>query len=99
MSMNDPISDLLAGINNGLSRGAKQVSVRHSAVKQEVVRVLQENGYILGAKKKNDGKHDQLVIDLKYTSDGRSTIQELKRVSKPGCRIYKGCDDIPVYQN
>ena len=94
MSMQDPISDLLTRIRNG--QMAEKISVRipASKVKQAIAKVLLEEGYISGISEESEENKPILRIDLKYFN-GKAVIEEIKRVSRPGLRIYKGCDDMP----
>jgi small subunit ribosomal protein S8 len=96
MSMTDPIADLLTRIRNGQKAGKAQVRMPSSGVKKSILKVLQDEGYIDGFKAEAvaPGK-EELVVELRY-HDGRPVIDSLKRVSKPGCRVYRGKDDLPT---
>ncbi len=93
--MTDPISDMLTRIRNGLSANKVTVSMPSSTMKVAIATVLEDEGYILGYKTedKENNKKD-LVVELKYY-DGKPVIDTIKRVSRPGLRIYKGKDEIP----
>ena len=93
--MNDPIGDMLARIRNAAMRGKSTVSVPASQMRVRVLDVLADEGYIRGYEKVTgaDG-HPAIEISLKYF-DGTPVIRELKRVSKPGRRVYMGVKDIP----
>jgi small subunit ribosomal protein S8 len=94
MSMTDPIADLLTRIRNGQSAGKAEVSVQSSRVKQAIVRVLKDEGYITDfAVRKDDGR-TALVIALKYHA-GKPVIERLERVSRPGLRTYRSKDELP----
>ena len=94
MSMTDPIADLLTRVRNGQRAGKMEVIAPASKVKAEVLRVLKEEGYIADFEQTEvDGK-PTLKIALKYY-DGTPVIEELKRISRPGLRVYKGKDEIP----
>lgn len=95
MSLSDPIADMLTRIRNGSRVRRKSVNVKASKICQGVADVLKEEGYILDYDRIDDGKQGLLRIQLKYTLDGDSVISTLQRVSKPGCRVYSGKDDIP----
>lgn len=93
--MNDPIGDMLTRIRNAQLRGKSTVSTPASKLRGWVLDVLADEGYIRGYEKGADGKgHPTLEISLKYF-EGTPVIRELKRVSKPGRRVYLGVKDIP----
>ncbi|OUS33121.1 30S ribosomal protein S8 [Rhodobacterales bacterium 56_14_T64] len=93
--MNDPIADMLTRIRNSSLRGKSTVSTPASKLRVWVLDVLEDEGYIRGYESKTgtDG-HPAIEISLKYY-DGEPVIRELKRVSKPGRRVYMGVHDIP----
>ncbi|WP_341368359.1 30S ribosomal protein S8 [Yoonia sp. BS5-3] len=93
--MNDPIGDMLTRIRNGQMRGKAAVETPASKLRGWVLDVLSDEGYIRGYEKK-DGKdgHPAFNIELKYY-EGTPVIREVKRVSKPGRRVYMGANDIP----
>ena len=93
--MNDPIGDTLTRIRNAQMRGKSTVSTPASKLRAWVLDVLADEGYIRGYEKttSTDG-HGAIEISLKYF-DGVPVIRELKRVSKPGRRVYLGVKDIP----
>ena len=93
--MNDPIGDMLTRIRNAQMRGYSTVSTPASKLRAWVLDVLADEGYIRGYEKttSTDG-HGAIEISLKYF-DGVPVIRELKRVSKPGRRVYLGVKDIP----
>ncbi|MFQ5624044.1 MAG: 30S ribosomal protein S8 [Paracoccaceae bacterium] len=95
MSVNDPLGDMLTRIRNSQMRGKSQVRTPASKLRAWVLDVLKSEGYIRGyqAGEDADGK-PELVIELKYY-DGTPVIRELKRVSKPGRRVYAGVKEIP----
>ncbi|MBE1297623.1 30S ribosomal protein S8 [Phycobacter azelaicus] len=93
--MNDPIGDMLTRIRNSQMRGKSTVMTPASKLRAWVLDVLADEGYIRGYEKATDERgHPALEISLKYF-DGEPVIRELKRVSKPGRRVYMGVDDIP----
>ena len=93
--MNDPIGDMLTRIRNAQMRGKSTVSTPASKLRGWVLDVLADEGYIRGYESGSDANgHPTLEISLKYF-DGTPVIRELKRVSKPGRRVYLGRDDIP----
>ncbi len=93
--MTDPISDMLTRIRNGLAANKVTVSMPSSTKKVAIANVLEAEGYILGHKveDKENNKKD-LIVELKYYQ-GAPVIDKIKRVSRPGLRIYKGKDEIP----
>jgi len=93
--MNDPIGDMLTRIRNSQMRGKSTVSSPASKLRAWVLDVLADEGYIRGYEKTTDERgHPALEISLKYY-DGDPVIREVKRVSKPGRRVYMGVNDIP----
>ncbi len=94
MVMTDPIADLLARIRNGILARKASVTAPSSKAKLDVLAVLRDEGFIQGFDLVPGEPRNSIRIGLKYTSDGQSVIRNLKRVSKPGCRIYRGVDKI-----
>ncbi len=93
--MNDPIGDMLTRIRNSQMRGKSTVMAPASKMRVRVLDVLAEEGYIRGYEAvTGDDGHPAIEISLKYF-DGAPVIREMKRVSKPGRRVYLGVDDIP----
>ena len=92
--MNDPIGDMLTRIRNSQMRGKSVVVTPASKLRERVLEVLADEGYIRGFEKTTDKGHPAIEISLKYF-EGEPVIRELKRVSKPGRRVYMGKDDIP----
>ena len=93
--MNDPIGDMLTRIRNSQMRGKSTVSTPASKLRGWVLDVLADEGYIRGYEQGTDSNgHPTLEISLKYF-DGTPVIRELKRVSKPGRRVYMSVNDIP----
>ena len=94
--MNDPIGDMLTRIRNSQLRGKSTVSTPASKLRAWVLDVLLDEGYIRGYEKATDtAGHPTLEISLKYF-EGTPVIREVKRVSKPGRRVYLGVKDIPT---
>ena len=93
MTMQDPIADLLTRIRNAQLAGHESVVIPHSKLKGEVIRVLKEEGYIEAYQVSDDAK-TVIEVTLKY-SKGVPVIEKLKRVSRPGLRIYKDSDNVP----
>jgi len=93
--MTDPIADLLTRIRNAIQRGKKSVVVPYSKIKEQIVAVMKNEGFIKGYKvvEMEDGKKS-IKVNIKYV-EGKSMIHELSRVSKPGVRRYASYKDIP----
>ena len=99
MSMNDPLSDMIARIKNAAQRKRSKVSTPASKLRAWVLDVLAGEGYIRGYEKNStENGQGELVISLKYF-EGEPVIREIKRVSKPGRRVYMGVKDIPSVRN
>jgi small subunit ribosomal protein S8 len=97
MPSSDPVGDMLAMIKNAYGRRHKRVSLPHSILKEGVAKVLRSEGYLEDVKVTDDEKKKErksLHLYLKYDNDGSSVISEIKRVSKPGCRIFRGVDSL-----
>lgn len=92
--MTDPIADLLTRIRNGLHASKVDVSMRTSKQKQAIAQVLKDEGFINGFSVEEDEGKLNLKIDLKYF-EGKPVIEKIKRISRPGLRIYKGSDELP----
>ncbi|TBX28882.1 30S ribosomal protein S8 [Roseovarius sp. JS7-11] len=93
--MNDPIGDMLTRIRNAQMRGKSTVSTPASKLRAWVLDVLADEGYIRGYERGTDAKgHPTIEISLKYY-EGEPVIREVKRVSKPGRRVYMSVNDIP----
>jgi len=95
MSLTDPIADMLTRIRNAIKVKHKEVSIPSSRTKVEIAKVLKDEGYIKNFKVVDDNKQGILNIMLKYTENNQSTISGLRRISKPGCRIYCKKESIP----
>ena len=98
MSMSDPIADLLTRIRNAQMVSKANVLVPSSKVKVAIAQVLKDEGYIDGFQVKTEDGKATLEIALKYYA-GRPVIERIERVSKPGLRVYRGRNDIPVVMN
>ena len=94
MSMSDPISDMLTRIRNAQNARKPSVSMPSSKFKLAIAKVLKEEGYIADFQVTADGK-PTLAITLKYFQ-GKPVIDMIKRVSKPGFRVYKNADELPT---
>jgi small subunit ribosomal protein S8 len=92
--MTDPIADLLTRIRNASSAGFPTVTVPASRLKTEICNVLKDEGFIRGVEREEDGKQGVLTIQLKYVGEDRvPVITEIRRVSRPSLRVYKGKRD------
>lgn len=99
MSMNDPLGDMLTRIRNAQLRGKSTVRTPASKLRAWVLDVLAAEGYIRGYERATSAQgHAELEISLKYAS-GEPAIRELKRVSKPGRRVYSAAKEIPAVRN
>jgi small subunit ribosomal protein S8 len=99
MMMNDPLGDMLTRIRNAQMRGKSTVRSPSSKLRAWVLDVLKDEGYIRGYEHvTGDAGHEELEISLKY-ADGQPVIRELKRISKPGRRVYAGVREIPEFRN
>jgi small subunit ribosomal protein S8 len=94
MQMNDPLGDLLTRIRNAQRRGKSSVSSPSSKLRAHVLEVLQREGYIRGFTEVEKEGRKELDIELKYY-DGAPVISEIRRVSKPGRRVYSAVRDLP----
>jgi small subunit ribosomal protein S8 len=95
MSHTDPIADMLTRVRNANKALHAQVDMPSSAQKVELARVLKDEGYITGYSVVKEGSFDKLIVELKYTDGRRRVISQVKRVSKPGRRIYAKKDNLP----
>ena len=96
--MTDPIADMLTRIRNAAAVRKTSVVLPYSNIKMKVAELLSQQGYVGEVKKVEDGKFPEISIDLKY--DGKtSVIRNIKRISKPGRRVYCGHEDLPVVLN
>lgn len=94
MSMSDPIADMLTRIRNGQSAGKKNVKLPSSKLKVAIVKVLKDEGYISDFTTETKGSHTEMTVELKYFN-GEPVIEKVKRISRPGLRIYKSKDELP----
>jgi len=95
MTMTDSIADFLTRIRNALATNHEVVDIPSSKLKVDIAGILKEEGYIDNFKVKEDNKQGILRIYLKYTEEGTRVITGLKRISKPGRRVYVKGDQIP----
>ena len=99
MQITDPIADMLTRIRNANSSKHESVTVPASNMKKAIAQILLEEGYIKGSQVTEDGKQGMIEIALKYGANKEKAISGLKRVSKPGLRVYASKEDLPrVYR-
>ena len=97
--MTDPIADMLTRIRNANKNRAKVVSMPSSKIKVEIANILKEEGYITDFTVDNDTVQNTLTLTLKYSETKERVITGLKRISKPGLRVYAKADEIPRVLN
>ena len=95
MAVNDPIADFLTQIRNAHMAKHETVEIPHSRMKAEIARIFKEEGYISDFSEKGSGPQKRLVVELKYGPDGQRAIAGLRRMSRPGRRVYRKQKDIP----
>ncbi len=95
MQITDPIADLLTRIRNANAAKHESVSIPASNMKKAICQILLDEGYIKEMKVEDDGLQGNIVVTLKYGENKTRIIQGLKRISKPGLRIYAGVEDMP----
>ena len=99
MAMSDPIADMLTRIRNAQLVGKTTVAMPGSKLKAAIAKVLKDEGYIDNFEVQNiENNKKSLVLTLKYYA-GSPVIEKIERVSRPGLRIYKSCDEIPRVMN
>ena len=98
MNMNDPLGDMLTRIRNAQMRGMSKVVTPSSKLRIRVLEVLIDEGFIRGFTEVEKDGHKNIEIELKYY-EGQPVISEIKRVSKPGRRVYSSVSDIPLVRN
>ena len=96
MSMTDPISDMLTRVRNASSAMHDDVSIPASKIKENIARILAEEGYVDGFETvTDDGSHPTIRIRLRYSPERERAIAGIRRISKPGRRVYRGADELP----
>ncbi|MDP3937982.1 MAG: 30S ribosomal protein S8 [Deltaproteobacteria bacterium] len=96
--MTDPIADLLTRLRNGMRAGLKEVGLPASKLKVRIAEILTAEGYVEGHELIADGRQGVLKIRLRYNKEG-AAITGIKRISRPGRRVYVGSDEIPPVLN
>jgi len=95
----DPIADMLTRVRNANQMRDKEVEVPASKMKEEIARILKEEGFIVDYKIKKNDVQNIIVLNLKYTEKKERVITGLKRISKPGLRVYVKADEVPKVLN
>lgn len=95
MSMTDPIADMLTRVRNANSAGKEKVMIPTSKKLVEIARILKEEGFIVDYEVVEASPVGELIVTLKYGPRKEKTIRGLKRISKPGLRVYAGKDELP----
>ncbi len=93
--LTDPIADMLTRIRNANSARKRQVRIKRNKVCLGIAQVLKDEGYINDYASIDDANQGEIRVDLKYGERGEMVIQEIQRVSKPGCRVYRGSGELP----
>lgn len=94
MNLTDPVADFLTRIRNAMGSRHQKLDVPASKLKAEIARILKEEGYIANYKPTEEAGIKVIRVYLKYAANNESVIRNLKRISRPGCRVYQGKDDI-----
>ena len=97
--MTDPIADMLTRIRNGNKANHLSVSLPSSNEKKAIAQILLDEGYITSFDVEEDNKQGILKIELKYTENGEKVITGLRRISKPGLRVYVRANELPKVLN
>ena len=94
MNLTDPVADFLTRIRNAMRARHQKLDVPASKLKAEIARILKEEGYIANYKPTEEGGMKVIRVYLKYGPNNESVIRDLKRISRPGCRVYQGKNEI-----
>ncbi len=94
MNLTDPVADFLTRIRNAMRSRHQKLDVPASKLKAEIARILKEEGYIANYKPTEEEGMKVIRVYLKYDTNNQSVIRDLQRVSRPGCRVYLGKDEI-----
>jgi small subunit ribosomal protein S8 len=97
--MTDPIADLLTRIRNAIQAGHQSVAIPHARLKVEIVRILQEEGFVESYKVDHGTAQGSITVMPRYDAASRGVLRGIRRVSKPSRRFYVGKDDIPRVRN
>lgn len=99
MTMSDPIADMLTRIRNASAAQKKTVEIPASNIKSGIAKILLDEGYVAKVEQIEDGPQGTIKITLKYTPEKEKVIAGIKRISKPGLRVYAGKEDVPKVLN
>ena len=99
MQMSDVIADMLTRIRNAGTARHETVDIPASNMKKAIADILLEEGYVKGVQVLEDGRQGIIRVTLKYGQGKKNTIHGIRRVSKPGLRIYSNCEDMPKVMN
>lgn len=99
MSMTDPVADMLTRIRNANTLMRSEVSIPSTAIKIRIAEVLKREGFVADFAVREGKLQNSLVITLKYGPEGEKVIRHIERTSKPGCRVYRGCEELPKVLN
>ena len=95
MTMTDPIADMLTRIRNANTVGHETVDIPASKIKKSIAEILLEEGYIKGFEEIDDNKQGIIKIDMKYGANRERVISGIKKISKPGLKVYAKADQVP----
>jgi small subunit ribosomal protein S8 len=95
MTMTDPIADMLSRIRNASQAMHDEVLIPNSKIKQNIARILLEEGFIDGVEVVEDSGHPTIKVSLRYSTERERAIAGIRRISKPGRRVYRGATDLP----
>ncbi len=95
MAVTDPIADMLTMVRNASSAKKEVVEVKNSRLTEEIIKIFKKESFVSNYKIIKDSKQGKLRIYLKYLKDGKPAIIGIKKVSKPGLRVYKKADELP----
>lgn len=95
MTMTDPIADMLTRVRNASSAMHEEVLIPASKIKENIARILLEEGYIDGVETVTDNGHSMIKIVLRYDEERQRVISGIRRISKPGRRVYRGATELP----
>jgi small subunit ribosomal protein S8 len=95
MTMTDPIADMLARLRNGAQADHDDVLIPASKIKENIARILSEEGYVDGYEVVENGSHPAIRVVLRYSAEREPAIAGLRRISRPGRRVYKGASELP----
>ena len=95
MSMTDPIADMLARVRNASTAFHDEVEIPASKIKESIAKILQAEGYVDAVERVNGDGHPKIKIRLRYTDERERVISGIRRISKPGRRVYRSAGDLP----